>query len=78
MNQNTFIYQYSASKNAEVEKIRKKYLPQEGKFGELERLDNAVQNAGIMETLRFSHIQFIVRSFMKRKMNLHQKYLNWH
>ncbi len=49
---NTFIYQYSAKDNAEIQKIRKKYLPQtESKFEELKRLDNTVQTSGILEAL---------------------------
>ncbi len=53
MNQSTvFVYSYSASENAEVEEIKKKYLPQtESKLEELKRLDNTVQNAGIVESL---------------------------
>ena len=53
MNQNTtFIYTYSAQENKEVQEIRKKYLPcEESKLEELKRLDSAVQNSGIMESL---------------------------
>lgn len=51
-NENTFHYTYSASQNQEVLRIRKKYLPQEeSKLEELKRLDNLVQNSGIMEAL---------------------------
>ncbi len=47
-----FVYNYSASVDAEVQEIRKKYLPQaESKLEELKRLDNTVQKAGIIESL---------------------------
>jgi hypothetical protein len=50
----TFIYKYSAKANAEVQAIRKKYLPrEESKFEELMRLDAAVQSAGALESLCF-------------------------
>ena len=53
MNQeNTFSYNYSAKENKEVQKIRKKYLPQsESKLDELKRLDGVVQNSGMLEAL---------------------------
>lgn len=53
MNQeNTFSYKYSAKENKEVQEIRKKYLPQsESKLDELRRLDEAVQNSGMLEAL---------------------------
>ena len=49
---NTFLYTYSASKNKEIESIRKKYLPQEeNKLDLLKRLDSTVNNAGMIESL---------------------------
>lgn len=53
MGQSTvFLYNYSASENAEIQEIRERYLPQtENKYEELKRLDNIVQNAGIVEAL---------------------------
>lgn len=53
MNQeNTFSYKYSAKENKEIQEIRKKYLPQsESKMDELKRLDEVVQNSGILESL---------------------------
>lgn len=53
MNQeNTFSYKYSAKENKEVQEIRKKYLPQsESKLDELKRLDEKIQNAGMIEAL---------------------------
>ena len=50
--ENTFVYKYSAKENAEVQAIRKKYLPKsESKFEELKRLDETVQASGIAESL---------------------------
>ena len=52
MENNTFIYQYSAARNKEVESIRKKYLPkEESKMDILRLLDRRVRNAGIIEGL---------------------------
>ena len=52
MKNNTFIYSYSASQQSEVEAIRKKYLPAEtDKMERLRRLDDKVQNAGVIESL---------------------------
>jgi len=48
----TFIYNYSAKENKEVQEIRSKYLPrEESKLEELKRLDYTVQNAGMIESL---------------------------
>lgn len=50
--ENTFSYTYSAPKNQEVLSIRRKYLPQgETKLEELKRLDDLVQNSGVVEAL---------------------------
>ncbi len=47
-----FVYTYSAKDNAEIEQIRRKYLPQsESKLEELKRLDAAVQKSGVAEAL---------------------------
>ena len=52
MEQDIFIYKYSAKENAEVQAIRKKYmLQEESKFDELKRLDALVQKSGVMESL---------------------------
>ena len=52
MNQETFIYSYSAKENKEIQEIRNKYLPrEESKLDELKRLDNTVQNSGMIEAL---------------------------
>lgn len=53
MNQEaTFRYNYSAQENAEVQEIRRKYLPrEENKFEELKCLDDTVQKSGVIESL---------------------------
>ena len=53
MNYNeTFTYQYSAERNKEVEKIRKKYMPREtDKVALLKSLDLRVQTAGVLQGL---------------------------
>ena len=52
MENNTFIYNYSAAQNREVEAIRKKYLPHEtDKMERLLQLDGKVQEAGMIESL---------------------------
>ena len=48
----SFNYTYSASKNREIEKIRDKYLiKEESKLETLKRLDRKAQSAGIIESL---------------------------
>lgn len=52
MENKTFSYNYSASRNKEVEAIRKKYMPkEESKLEKLKRLDGRVQGAGVIEAL---------------------------
>ncbi len=52
MENNTFTYQYSATRNREVEDIRRKYMPQEeNKLEQLKKLDARVQNAGVVQGL---------------------------
>ena len=52
MDKDTFVYNYSAKENAEVQAIRKKYLPrEESKLEELKRLDYMVQSSGMVESL---------------------------
>ena len=52
MDKDTFVYNYSAKENAEVQAIRKKYLPrEESKLEELKRLDYTVQSSGMVESL---------------------------
>lgn len=52
-NQNaTFVYNYSAKENKEIEDIRRKYLPmEESKLEELKRLDETVRISGMAESL---------------------------
>ncbi len=52
--ENKFEYTYSASKNAEIEKIRKKYIsqtPAESKLEEIRRLDSGVEAEGMAWSL---------------------------
>ena len=52
MQKDIFTYNYSAKENAEVQAIRKKYLPKsESKLEELKRLDEMVQASGMVESL---------------------------
>ena len=52
MENNTFTYQYSTTRNREVENIRRKYMPQEeNKLKQLKKLDARVQNAGVVQGL---------------------------
>ena len=52
MQKDIFTYNYSAKENAEVQAIRKKYLPKsESKLEELKRLDEVVQASGMIESL---------------------------
>lgn len=52
MESNTFSYNYSATRNKEVENIRRKYMPEEeSKIEKLKRLDLRVQMAGTIESL---------------------------
>lgn len=52
MENTTFHYTYSAARNREVERIRKKYMPrEESKLETLKKLDARVQGAGVIESL---------------------------
>ena len=52
MENESFTYNYSATKNREVESIRRKYLPkEESRLQRLKRLDYRVQMAGVIEGL---------------------------
>lgn len=54
MESNTFSYNYSATRNKEVERIRRKYMPKdESKLERLKKLDLRVQMAGTVESLCF-------------------------
>ena len=61
MENNTFSYNYSATRNKEVESIRRKYMPrEESKLETLKRLDYRVQSAGMIEGLCFGIIGALV------------------
>lgn len=61
MENSTFTYQYSATRNSEIERIRKRYLPkEENKLERLKSLDRKVQNAGMIESLCFGIIGVLV------------------
>ena len=61
MENNTFIYNYSAKEAREVEEIRKKYVPQaQDKMERLRHLDNKVQSAGTVEALCLGIIGLLI------------------
>ena len=61
MENNTFSYSYSASRNKEVESIRNKYMPrEESKLERLKKLDLRVQMAGTIESLCFGIVGALV------------------
>lgn len=61
MEQGSFVYQYSARKNREIEHIREKYLPQkENKLERLKRLDRRVQSAGRTASLSIGVIGALI------------------
>ena len=61
MENNTFSYNYSATRNKEVESIRRKYMPhEESKLERLKKLDLRVQMAGTIESLCFGIVGALV------------------
>lgn len=61
MENNTFIYNYSAERNKEVESIRRKYMPrEESKLEMLKKLDLCVKIAGTVEGLCFGVVGALV------------------
>ena len=61
MENNTFSYNYSATRNKEVESIRRKYMPhEESKLEKLKKLDLRVQMAGTIESLCFGIVGALV------------------
>ena len=61
MENNSFNYNYSATRNREVESIRRKYMPkEESKLEKLKRLDLRVQMAGTVEALSLGIIGALV------------------
>lgn len=52
MDNEKFVYNYSAKDNAQINAIRQKYLPkEESKLDELKKLDYKVQTSGYTESL---------------------------
>ena len=61
MENTTFNYTYSAARNKEVERIRRKYMPhEESKLERLKKLDLRVQMAGTIESLCFGIVGALV------------------
>ena len=61
MENQSFTYSYSATKNNEVENIRKKYMPrEESKLERLKKLDLQVQMAGMIESLTLGIVGALV------------------
>ena len=61
MENTTFHYTYSATRNKEVESIRNKYMPrEESKLERLKKLDLRVQMAGTIESLCFGVVGALV------------------
>ena len=61
MENNTFSYNYSATRNKEVESIRRKYMPrEESNLERLKKLDLRVQMAGTIESLCFGIVGALV------------------
>ena len=61
MKNTTFNYTYSATRNKQVESIRRKYMPhEESKLERLKKLDLRVQMAGTIESLCFGIVGALV------------------
>ena len=61
MENKPFTYNYSATRNKEVESIRNKYMPrEESKLERLKKLDLRVQMAGTVESLCFGIVGALV------------------
>ena len=60
----TFTYSYSASRQAEIQKIREKYIPkEESKMVRLRRLDESVTKPGMIAGLSVGIISTLVMGF---------------
>lgn len=60
----TFIYSYSASRQAEIQKIREKYIPkEESKMERLRRLDGSATKPGMIAGLSVGIISTLVMGF---------------
>jgi len=56
-----FRYSYSGSRNREIEKIRRKYIPrEESRYDMLKRLDCRVRSAGVLSSLTVGIIGCLV------------------
>lgn len=60
----TFTYNYSASQQAEIKKIREKYIPkEESKMEQLRRLDESTTKPGMIVSLIVGIISTLVMGF---------------
>lgn len=60
----TFTYNYSASQQAEIRKIREKYIPkEETKIEQLRRLDESTTKSGMIASLTVGIISTLVMGF---------------
>lgn len=60
----TFTYNYSASQQAEIRKIREKYIPkEETKIEQLRRLDESTTKSGMIVSLTVGIISTLVMGF---------------
>ena len=63
-NRETFTYSYSASRQAEIKKIREKYIPkEENKMEQLRRLDESATRPGMIVSLIVGTISVLVMGF---------------
>ena len=60
----TFIYNYSASQQAEIKKIREKYVPrEEDKIEQLRRMDQSATKPGMIAALSVGIVSTLVMGF---------------
>lgn len=60
-NSENFTYSYSSSQQAEIKKIREKYMPrEESKMEQLRRLDNSVTKPGLIASLTVGIISTLI------------------
>lgn len=60
----TFTFNYSASQQAEIKKIREKYIPkEENKMEQLRRLDESATKPGMITALSVGIISMLVMGF---------------
>jgi len=66
MNEKTFSYTYSASQQAEIKRIREKYVPpteKEDKMERLRRLDRSVTRPGLIASLMVGIVSTLILGF---------------